>query len=103
MNTTARPDVHFKTIDHVDVRPAGVFTARIATFNKADKIGDIVRPGAFAKSIARLQAAGEPLPVVFSHQSTDPAMYIGECAPDDIKERARELEVTGRLDCDSAS
>lgn len=57
---------------------SGTFEAIVSVFNNVDIQGDIVRPGAFKKSIEHWASTGDRVPVYWSHQLTDPTMNIGE-------------------------
>jgi uncharacterized protein len=94
-----------KTFDRVDVKagPEGRFVALIATFNKADKSGDVIRPGAFAASITRWQASGARVPVIYSHRHGDPQAVVGEVEPTDLRETALGLEASGLFYLDEAN
>ncbi len=91
------------------------FTAIVSVFNNVDHGGDVVRPGAFADSIAAWSKGANPLPVLWSHRMDDPRYNIGavvdmaELAPGDkrIPEHASEhvkanggLWVKAELDTD---
>jgi len=56
----------------------GVFEAVVSVFDNKDLGGDIVRPGAFTKSLAHWAKAEAPIPVYWSHRLDDPTMNIGE-------------------------
>jgi HK97 family phage prohead protease len=77
--------------------PEGSFTALIASFDKPDKAGDVLRRGAFSRTIAQWQASGSRIPVIFSHAWRDPQAHIGEVDPVDIRETAAGVEATGHL------
>lgn len=78
-----------------------------------DSYGDIVAKGAFAESIAAIEASGKKLPLLWNHDSGDLKAYIGtvtDLAEDDHgllftatfddtpeAQRARELASDGRL------
>lgn len=62
------------------------FEAIVSVFNNKDLVGDIVRPGAFVKSINAWKASQDPLPVLWSHRTDDPHYNIG--AVEDIAELA---------------
>lgn len=62
------------------------FEAIVSVFDNKDYIGDIVRRGAFTKSINAWKASGDPVPVLWSHRMDDPHYNIG--AVDDIDELA---------------
>jgi hypothetical protein len=91
--------MEMKSFESVELSatPQGRFRALIATFNRPDKMGDLIRPGAFAATIQAWRAKGGKVPVVFSHQSSDPAMHIGEVDPANLQETAAGLEATGDL------
>lgn len=56
----------------------GTFEAVVSVFNNKDLAGDIVRPGAFAKSLEHWKAMGNPIPVYWSHRLDDPTYNIGQ-------------------------
>ena len=58
-------------------------------FNVRDISGDVVKPGAFAKSLA---ARNGPLPLLLSHETTNP---VGVWT--DVREDSKGLYVEGRL------
>lgn len=66
------------TMAPMDDAEAGVFEAIVSVFNNKDMVGDIVRPGAFTKSIEAWKASGDPIPVYWSHRLDDPTYNIGE-------------------------
>lgn len=55
----------------------GVFEAIVSVFNNKDLGGDVVIPGAFAKSLDHWQQSGDPIPVYWSHRMDDPDYNIG--------------------------
>lgn len=67
-----------------DEPEAGTFEAIVSVFNNEDMAGDIVRPGAFAKTIAAWKTSPNTMPVLWSHRMDDPAYNIG--AVEDIEE-----------------
>lgn len=83
--------------------PEGRFEARICTFDKVDKVGDIVRRGAFRESLAEWRGTDAKVPVIFSHQSHDPSMVIGDCDPADVEETDRGLVAKGRFYLDETN
>jgi uncharacterized protein len=56
----------------------GMFEAVVSVFDNKDLGGDIVRPGAFKKSLEHWSQADSPIPVYWSHRLDDPTMNIGE-------------------------
>lgn len=81
----ACPVVMFKAADS---GPAGTFEAIVSVFGKADRIGDVVEYGAFAEDLAAKREAGDPVPVIFSHQWGDLQSHIGKADPNDLVELA---------------
>lgn len=78
---------------------AGIITATASVFGNVDSYGDVVMPGAFTDTLAEWAASGDPVPVVWSHNSSDPFAHIGWCT--EIKETATGLEFTAQLDLDN--
>jgi hypothetical protein len=55
-------------------RPGGTFTGLASVFDNVDHHGDIVRRGAFAKSLS----SGSPIPLLWEHKSDDPRNFVGD-------------------------
>ncbi len=66
------------------------FAGYAAIFDRVDRGGDVIAPGAFADSLRRRIGAGETLPILWQH---DPARPIG--VVERIAEDARGLRVIG--------
>lgn len=80
---------------------AGQFEAVVATYDP-DSVGDQIVPGAFTKTLAdwsERSKAGEPMPVVWSHNHDDPFAHIGHVT--DAAETADGLTVKGQLDLEN--
>lgn len=60
-----------------DTEP-GVFEAYVSVFGNVDYGGDRIKAGAFADSITRWKASGDPLPIIFSHQWDNLDAHIGK-------------------------
>jgi uncharacterized protein len=58
--------------------PHGEFTALVSVFGNTDLVGDVMVPGAFAKSLATYAEKGRTLPIVWSHDWATPESYIGK-------------------------
>lgn len=85
----------FKTRDFAfkaTTAPEGKFSGYGSVFGNVDSYGDIVAPGAFAESLGRIKASGDPLPVLWQHDSRQP---IG--GYDMLAEDANGLKVEGFL------
>ena len=75
---------------------AGTFAGYAAVWGKRDAFGDVVQPGAFAKSLAAHKAAGTRPLMLKGH---DPNAVIGTW--DSVTEDATGLKVSGRLVLDA--
>jgi uncharacterized protein len=76
----------------LQVQDGSVVTGYASVFGQRDQGGDIVVPGAFAASLARLAEAGGRVRMLWQHDATQP---IGVW--DEVREDARGLWVKGRL------
>jgi HK97 family phage prohead protease len=74
----------------------GQFVAVVSVFNNEDSTGDIVRPGAFTQTLADWAAKGDQIPVIWSHQWSDPFSHIGSVTK--AVETLQGLEVTGQIE-----
>lgn len=74
----------------------GQFRAVVSVFDNKDVYGDVVRPGAFADTLAEWAASGDPIPVYWSHRMDDPDYNIGYVI--EAKETDQGLEVLAQLD-----
>ncbi|MGW4641813.1 HK97 family phage prohead protease [Sphaerisporangium sp. NPDC004334] len=90
--------VHIKAAGTHEGTDEGVFEAIVATYD-LDSVGDKIIPGAFAGTLADWKAAGNPIPVLWSHMSHDPDYHIGEVL--EAEERGEGLWVKARLDLDA--
>ncbi|MGM7422979.1 HK97 family phage prohead protease [Cellulosimicrobium sp. CpK407] len=77
----------------------GEFLALVSVFNVVDTYGDVVLPGAFTDTLAKHAASGDPIPVVWSHQWTDPFSHIGHVVK--AEEIVEGLLVRGALDLEN--
>jgi HK97 family phage prohead protease len=84
-----RIDLSFK-VKSVDDQ--GVFFGMAASYNTVDLGGDLIEPGAFARTIAN----GKKFPLLWQHNVGDP---IGSC---EVQDSSQGLQVTGRLLLDDA-
>lgn len=75
---------------------SGIFEAIVSVFGNKDSYGDVVMPGAFAKTLADWEAKGDPIPVYFSHRMDDPDYNIGYVL--EAKETDQGLWVKAQLD-----
>ncbi len=77
----------------------GQFTAYASVFGNKDSYGDVVMPGAFAKDLARWEKSGNPIPLLFGHNMSDPDYNIGHVVK--AEEDAVGLKITAQLDLES--
>jgi HK97 family phage prohead protease len=78
----------------------GQFEAIVSVFGNVDLYGEVVMPGAFTDTLAEWKASGDPIPVLWSHQMSDPDSHIGVVLA--AEERTEGLWVRGQLDLDAA-
>jgi HK97 family phage prohead protease len=76
---------------------AGTFTGYAARFGEVNAHGEIVMPGAFARTIRDHQTRGANPPMLWSHDQSQP---IGVW--DDLREDATGLAVRGRIVMETA-
>lgn len=74
---------------------AGTFTGLASVFDNLDYAGDIVRRGAFAKSLA----GGAPIPLLWMHKSDDPRNWVGDVVS--AVETDEGLQIVGKFDLSS--
>lgn len=77
----------------------GEFTGYASVFGNIDSYGDKVMPGAFTKTLAEWQDSGNPIPLLWGHNMTDPDYNVGTIT--DAVEDEKGLLVTGKLDMES--
>lgn len=91
-----------KSFDAVEVKTdgdTGTFQALVAVFNNVDSVGDRIVPGAFTKTLNRWKVAGDPVPIILSHQKEDIMSHVGYAMPDDLVQTPKGLLVKeGHLD-----
>lgn len=99
------PDEHAQEEEHSeDEAPAeaeGRIEAYASVFNTVDSYGDVVRPGAFAKTLARWSEREKTIPLLYGHDFNNPFMNIGGVV--EAVEDERGLKVVADLDLDNPS
>lgn len=55
----------------------GQFTAYASVFDNVDSYGDVIRKGAFAADLAKWSASGNPIPLLYGHNMSDPDFNLG--------------------------
>ncbi len=76
----------------------GTVTAYVAVFGNVDLHGDRIVKGAFTRTLGEWSTKGAKIPVVWSHQSNDPDMFLGTVAK--AAEDEDGLKVEMQLDLD---
>lgn len=77
----------------------GQFVAYASVFNNVDSYGDVVMPGAFANTLAEWQKSGNPIPLLFGHNMSDPDYNLGGVVT--AEEDNVGLKVTAQLDLEN--
>ena len=86
-------EVKFCRLDEgVQITEGNVIEGYASLFGKSDQGGDIVQPGAYAKSLSALTASGRQVKMLWQH---DPAHPIGKW--EEVREDAKGLYVKGHL------
>ena len=86
-------EVKFMPFDgQAQAAESGVVRGYASLFGEADQGGDVVVPGAFQASLARLAASGRKVKFLWQH---DPARPIGVWQ--EVREDARGLNVVGEI------
>jgi HK97 family phage prohead protease len=76
----------------------GEFEALVSVFGNVDYGGDRVMPGAFTNTLAKWRASGDPIPVIWNHEWSNPFAHIGKADPEQAQETDEGLLVKGTLD-----
>ena len=88
-----------KTNAHADDLAEGEFEAIVSVFNTVDSVGDVVMPGAFKNTLAGFADKSAPVPVVWSHDWSDPFSHIGYSMS--AEEVETGLKIRGKLDIET--
>jgi len=81
----------------------GSIVAYASTFDlDPDSYGDIVRKGAFAKSLKRWEETGKPIPLLYGHRTDDPKYNIGAVRKAEEDERGLRVEAFFDAENDTA-
>jgi HK97 family phage prohead protease len=77
----------------------GEFSAYASVFGNVDSYGDVVVKGAFAGDLQRWKDSGNPIPLLFGHNMSDPDYNLGHVV--EAVEDDRGLLVTAQLDLEN--
>lgn len=76
----------------------GEFVALVSAFGNTDSQGDVIEAGAFTRTLAEWILKERPIPVVWSHQFSDPDSILGEYI--EAEETDAGLLLKGQFDLD---
>jgi len=82
-----------------DDTPAGTFQAYASVFDNVDSYGDVVRKGAFERTLAEWAERDAKLPLLWGHDFYDPFSNIGHI--EEAKEDDHGLWVEGVIDLEN--
>lgn len=77
----------------------GQFSAYASVFGNVDSYGDVVVKGAFANDLQRWKDSGNPIPLLFGHNMSDPDYNLGSVVK--AVEDDHGLLVTAQLDLEN--
>src|SRR5690606_1992710 len=77
----------------------GQFSAYASIFGNKDSYGDVVLPGAFADDLKEWEESGNPIPLLFGHNMSDPDFNLGHVVQ--AVEDEKGLLVTAQLDLEN--
>ena len=78
----------------------GIVEGYAATFDRIpDSYGDVIKAGAFAASLKRWEESGKPIPLLYGHNTDDPAHNIGRVV--DAHEDEKGLFIRAEFDADN--
>lgn len=91
--------VPFRVKSAEDDGEVGTVEAIVSVFGNIDAYGDVMMPGSFKATLAEHKDAGDVLPFMWSHESSDPFAYIGELA--EAGETDEGLRIKALFDLDN--
>lgn len=84
------------TIAKTEAGEEGTFEALVSVFGNVDSQGDTVEKGAYGKSLKAWNDKGRPIPVLWSHDFSDPDSILGKYVS--AEETDEGLLMKGQLD-----
>lgn len=94
---TKQYKTRIKTLKDADGTPTGEVTAVVSAFGNVDLVGDRVVKGAFAKTLQDFKDSGSPIPMIWSHDWSNPMSHIGSWDAAKAVETDEGLELTGTV------
>lgn len=90
----------FKESPLAPMEAEGTVKGYASTFDRdPDAYGDVIAPGAFAKSLERWKGIGKPIPLLYGHKTDDPEYNIGKVT--EAREDERGLYIEAEFDADN--
>lgn len=91
----------FKSADFAAEMPTdGTVEGYAATFDREpDSYGDVIAKGAFARTLSEWSQKGQPIPLLYGHNTDDPELNIGKVT--EAYEDERGLHVRAEFDADN--
>lgn len=77
----------------------GEFSAYASVFDNVDSYGDVIRKGAFAKTLESWESSGNTMPLLYGHNFSDPFSNIG--AITNAEEDEHGLKISAKIDLDN--
>lgn len=71
----------------------GEWSALVAVFGNVDRVGDRVKKGAYSDTLTEWRSKGDPIPMIWNHEWSNPFAHIGYSAPEDVVENDAGLLV----------
>ncbi len=86
------PPIQSFQIKRANLTPEGKFSGVAAVFSTPDRGGDVIVPGAFQKSIQRLDQSDSTIPLLWQHKADTPIGWISS-----MSEKSDGLHIEGAL------
>ncbi|MGP9723670.1 HK97 family phage prohead protease [Corynebacterium sp. AOP40-9SA-29] len=77
----------------------GEFSAYASVFDNVDSYGDVIRKGAFSKTLEAWESSGNTMPLLYGHNFSDPFSNIG--AVTKAEEDDHGLKISAKIDLDN--
>ncbi|MGP9725555.1 HK97 family phage prohead protease [Corynebacterium sp. AOP40-9SA-29] len=82
-----------------DTDGGGEFSAYASVFDNIDSYGDVIRKGAFAKTLEDWESSGNTMPLLYGHNFSDPFSNIGSIIK--AEEDDHGLKISAKIDLDN--
>ena len=88
----------FKAAKDENGELTGEVTAVVSVFDNVDLVGDVVQKTAFDATLQEWKDSGDEIPMIWSHDWSNPMSHIGSWDPSKAKATKEGLELTGKVD-----